>query len=165
MNKTAVFVDITDIYYRLVKKFGSGKLDYAKYLAIFGPNISTAVAYGCQEDNEAGPFIKYLRSIGFITRYKRPYTLKISGRDIKRCSWLVGMAVDVFSCFSDDNKESMNHVVLGTSNPDIIPLIKFLTERGIDVTVISCNIPPSIQKVCTTIEITEDLLEKTSETN
>jgi uncharacterized LabA/DUF88 family protein len=145
----------------LVKKFGSGKLDYAKYLASIGADISTAVAYGCQEGNEAGSFIKYLRSIGFTAKYKRPYTLKISGRDIKRCSWLVGMTVDVFDVIINDNP----HIVLGTSNPDIIPLIKSLIAKNISVTVISCNIPPSIQKLCNTIEITEDLLEKTSETN
>lgn len=153
----ALFVDITDLYYKLLKKFGSGKLDYSKYfeevrtLAASGPTI----AYGCQENNEASSFIKYLRSLSFITKYKRPYVLKIGDRDIKRCSWLVGIAVDVFQSVENGD----NNIVLGISNPDIIPLVKYLKERGISVTIFACSIPASLQRLTTCVEITEDLLE------
>lgn len=147
----AILVDITDIYYKLLKKFGNGKLNYAKYLEKCGSK-DNAIAYGCQENGEANSFIRYLRSLEFFTKYKRPYTLRISGREIKRCNWLVGMAIDAI-------KSNDHQIVLGTSNPDIIPLINYLKEAGIEVTVFACNIPKSLQRLCNCIEISEDMLE------
>jgi len=146
-----VLVDISDIYYKLLKKFGNGKLNYVEYLKACGEQ-STAIAYGCQEGNEANSFIRYLRSLGFFTKYKRPYTLRIGDREIKRCNWLVAMAVDAI-------KSNDRHIILGTSNPDIIPLVKYLTEADIKVTILACNIPKSLQKLAECIEITEDMLE------
>jgi len=156
----ALFVDITDLYYKLLKKFGSGKLDYGKYLEeakkILDFSDPKIIAYGCQEGNEASSFIKYIQSLGCITKYKCPYVLKIGNRDIKRCNWLVGISVDIFKeIFENDD----TNIIIGVSNPDIIPLVKYLKEKSVSVTIFACNIPASLQKLTTCIEITEDLLE------
>jgi uncharacterized LabA/DUF88 family protein len=152
----AIFVDITDLYYKLLKKYGSGKLDYEKYLGqIIEGDQPSKYAYGCQEDNEAAPFIKYLRSLGFITKYKHPYTLKIGYRNIKRCNWLVGVAVDALS---EMNKGEVNFY-FGTSNPDIIPLVKALKDNGCYVEVRACNIPESLKKIAVCVELGPELLE------
>lgn len=153
---THLFVDITDLYYKLLKKFGNGKLNYEKYLSSFDPD--TKIAYGCQEENEAAPFIRYLRSLGFLTKYKHPYTLKIGDRDIKRCNWLVGITIDVVKAV----ESGAGHIVIGTSNPDIIPLVKYLRAKSIKVTIFACNIPKSLEGLCTIIEITEDNLNETN---
>ncbi len=152
----AIFVDITDLYYKLLKKFGSGKLDYEKYLSqIPDHDKQNKYAYGCQENNEAAPFIKYLRSLGFITKYKHPYTLKIGARDIKRCNWLVGVAVDALT---EMNKGEVNFY-FGVSNPDIIPLVKCLKRNKCNVEIVSCNIPESLKRITKFREVTQEILE------
>lgn len=162
MSKVSVFVDITDLYYKLLKVFKKGKLDYSKYLesikTVTGSEIIMSVAYGCQNDSEATSFIGYLRSLGFVTRYKRPYVLKVGDRNIKRCNWLVGLSVDVIRSVVDSG---VDKVVLCTSNPDILPLVKYLEEElKVEVTIYACLIAPNLARVAShTIEISEELLE------
>jgi glutaredoxin-related protein len=152
----AIFVDITDLYYKLLKKFGSGKLDYEKYLEqIPDQDKQNKYAYGCQENNEAAPFIKYLRSLGFITKYKHPYTLKIGDRNIKRCNWLVGVAVDALT---EKNNGEVNFY-FGVSNPDIAPLVKCLKRNKCNVEIVACNIPESLKRITKFREVTQEILE------
>jgi len=51
-------------------------------------------------------------------------------------------------------------VVLGTSNPDFIPLIQLCRDLGKWVIVFASYVPLSLQEAANdTIEITEDMLE------
>ncbi|MFA5758557.1 MAG: NYN domain-containing protein [Clostridia bacterium] len=159
MSKVATFIDITSLYYKLLKKFGSGKLDYAKYLKevekLTGQKSDSVIAYGCQENNEAAPFIKYLRSLNIFTKYKGPYVLKIGSRPIKRCNWLVGISMDVVKAVEN----GATTIVLGVSNPDIYPLVQYLVDKNIKVIVLSCNIPKYVSKICEPHEIAEELID------
>ncbi len=157
MSKVGVFVDISDLYYKLQRRFGVGKINYALLIESIKQNNSVefAVAYGCQQNSEATPFIHYLRSLGFITKYKRPYTLKIGDRDIKRCNWSTGLAVDVLT-----NLPRYDEVYICSSNPDLLPLLKYLKTADIPVTLYGCNIPPILTEKVNAIEITQELLEK-----
>jgi uncharacterized LabA/DUF88 family protein len=159
MGKVGVFLDITDLYYKLLREFKNGKLDYQSYLShikeITGKDIGMAVAYGCQSNDEAEPFIGYLRSIGFRTKYKKPYILKIGDRDIKRCSWQVALTVDALNAVG-----TCDTVVLCTSNPDILPLVRDLRDKNVEVIIYACNVPANLAKAASrVIEITSDNLE------
>jgi len=165
VNKVSVFVDITDLYYKLHRTFGSGKLDYVKYLdkvkEITGKEVATAVAYGCQDNNEAASFIGYLRSVGFKTKYKRPYILKVEERNIKRCNWVGSIAVDTI-------KDEASTIVICSSNPDIMPIIKSLIDDyQKEVIIIACNIPSNLKNILgnNAIEIEKELLENVSDTH
>jgi uncharacterized LabA/DUF88 family protein len=136
-----LYVDISDLYFKLLRTLGSGKLNYAGLLA---GNEAVKVAYGCQNDNEAAAFIRYLKSLGFVTKYKKPYTLTIGEREIKRCSWGVGIATDVLS---DLHSGKVDSVIICSSNPDLIPLLKHLKSEKINVMLEGCGIPNSMRKL------------------
>ena len=156
--KTGLYVDISDLYFKLQKKFNVGKINYVKLKESVGDSLAIAIAYGCQSENEASPFIHYLRSLGFITKYKKPYTLNIGDRKIQRCSWGVGVATDVMAGVASGD---VDNIVICSSNPDLIPLYKKLVNQGIIVTVIGCNVPKSVNKYVTNvIELTLDDLEE-----
>ena len=156
--KTGLYVDISDLYFKLHKKFGIGKLNYINLKERCSDVDTLLIAYGCQSENEASPFIHYLRSLGFITKYKKPYTLNIGDRKIQRCSWGIGVATDVLTGVYEDG---IDNVIICSSNPDLIPLYKKLQKKGVTVTVMGCNVPKSVNKyVSQVIELQLSDLEK-----
>ncbi len=151
-----VFVDTSDLYHRIRRKF-NGKLCYDSYyekVAELG-TVQQAFAYGIQTDNEAGGFITCLKMAGFDVRFKRPRTMKIGDREIKRCDWGIGITIDIVKTINH-----LNLIVLGTSNPDFIPLIRWIKDQGVKITILASCIPKSLKDVAdNVIEIDEEFLE------
>jgi len=156
-NTIGVFVDTSDVYHRVRRKFDGGKLCYDTYfekVASWG-TIQQAFAYGMQTDNEAAGFITCLKIIGFDVRFKRPRILKIADREIKRCDWGAQMSIDVVKTIN-----RLNTVILGISNPDYIPLIRWIKDQGVKVTILASCVPKSLRDIAdSVIEITTDYLE------
>lgn len=75
--KVGLFVDLSNLYYCVAKKF-NGKVDYAKYLniAIGTHSLYRAYAYGAQLGNEARYFLDRLEELGYEPRYKEPKQFK-----------------------------------------------------------------------------------------
>ncbi len=71
--KMGVFVDISNIYYCVGKRFNR-KVNYEKYLqTAIGANVLfRAYAYGAQYGTEANRFLDCLRGFGYTPRYKKP---------------------------------------------------------------------------------------------
>lgn len=71
--KMGVFVDISNIYYCVGKRFNR-KVNYEKYLktAIGSNVVFRAYAYGAQYGTEANRFLDCLRGFGYTPRYKKP---------------------------------------------------------------------------------------------
>ncbi len=71
--KMGVFVDISNIYYCVGKRF-SRKVNYEKYLqtAVGANVVFRAYAYGAQYGTEANRFLDCLRTFGYTPRYKKP---------------------------------------------------------------------------------------------
>jgi uncharacterized LabA/DUF88 family protein len=71
--KMGIFVDISNIYYCVGKRF-SRKVNYEKYLQVaVGENtVFRAYAYGAQYGTEANRFLDCLRGFGYTPRYKKP---------------------------------------------------------------------------------------------
>jgi len=152
-----VFVDTSDIYHRIRRKFDGEKLCYEAYfekVTSWG-TVQQAFAYGMQTEHEAGGFITCLKINGFDVRFKRPRIIKIADREIKRCDWGIQIAVDVVKTIS-----RLDLVVLGTSNPDFIPLIHWIKDQGVKVTILASCVPRSLRDAAdSVVEITRDYLE------
>ncbi len=158
MKNIGVFVDVSDFYYRIQRKFDGTKLDYGKYLfriKTWG-NVFKALAYGMQQENEASGFIKCLRSHGFETKFKRPKIIRINDREIKQCDWGSQVVIDIVRLI-----EKLDIIVLGVSNPDYIPLIKWIRDQGKEVLIFGSCIPKSLRDTANNIiEIDEELLQE-----
>ena len=151
-----LFVDTSDLYHKVKRKFES-KLCYEAYydtVADLG-TIQQAFAYVVQTDNEASGFITCLRMIDFDVRFKRPRIMKINDREIKRCDWGVKITIDVVKTI-----DHLDTIVLGISNPDYIPLIHWIKDQGVKVTILASGVPKSLRNIAdNVIEIDETFLE------
>jgi len=156
-NTVGVFVDTSDIYHRIRRKFDGEKLCYESYyekIAEWG-TVQQAFAYGMQTEHEAGGFITCLKINGFDVRFKRPRIIRIGDREIKKCDWGVQITVDVVKTIS-----RLDLVVLGVSNSDYIPLIHWIKDQGVKVTILASCVPKSLRDTAdSVIEITTDYLE------
>jgi uncharacterized LabA/DUF88 family protein len=152
-----IFVDTTNLYRTVHKKF-KNKLCYDLYREKVEElyELSTVqIAYVMQIANEASGFIGCLRAAGFLTKTKRPLTFQVGDREIKRCNWHVEMLIDIFR-----NLNELEMVVLGSSDSELLPLVKFLEDQGIKVIILSSLIPKRLADAASkAIEITEELLE------
>lgn len=151
-----LFVDTSDIYHKIKRKF-DGKLCYEAYFNEVADRgtIQQAFAYVMQTDNEASGFITCLKMSGFDVRFKRPRIMTIGDREIKRCDWGIKIAVDVVKTI-----DHLDTVILGISNPDFIPLIHWIKDQGVKAVILASGVPKSLRNVADdVIEIDEELLE------
>lgn len=156
--KIGVFVDVSNLYHRLTKKFVGEKLDYDAYLTYIEDKIGEIVrcyAYGSQQNKEAISFITCLKALGFEVRYKRPRIIRIRDVEIKVCDWGCGMTLDVVNLI-----EKVDVIVLGSANPDFYPLVNWIKDQGKRVVIFASGIPKNLQRVASdSIEIDATHLE------
>lgn len=155
-----VFVDSGDLYHRIKRRFNK-KLSYEKYREkvhhldndpMFDDPIpiDQFIVYSTKETNNIS-FLHFLKALNIQTKRKRSRIIK---NDIKICDWGVQLTLDVVD-FIKENEDIT--IVLGISNLDYIPLIKWLQEKDIKVIVFACSIPDRIKEICECIEIEEEL--------
>jgi len=156
-KRIGVFVDVSNLYYCISKKFDKRKLDYRKYMKFiqdFG-SISHAIAYGAQLKNEAVGFIHCLKQIGFEPKYKSPKDYHNKDNFKRKADWDVGIAIDVVRMI-----DHLDMVILGTADGDLTPLVEWVKERGVEIVVLSCGISRELKDVANKyIEIPESMLE------
>lgn len=149
----ALFVDISNLYYCVGKRFEGRKLDYrALYERAeqFG-ELQRAFAYGIQQNDEAVKFITCLKKLGYDTKYKKPN----QGDKVRRADWDVGIAMDVVRMVP-----RVDTIILGTADPDMMELIRWVKDQGVRVVVIACGIPRELkEEVSQFVEIDLDFLE------
>ncbi len=153
LRRIGIFADVSNLYYCIGKKWEGRKLDYEKYLEIAqGEGIRIrAIAYGTQIGDEAMNFIVALKHFGYETKYRQP---KILRDEVRKTDWDVGIAMDVVRMFS-----RFDTVVLGTADPDMVPLVQFIQERGVIVRIIACGISRELKDIADSFyEVTEDML-------
>ncbi len=164
-KKVGVFVDTSTLYHKVQRKFGA-KLCYdAFYEACKGfGNIIKAMAYGMRIDTEVGGFINCLKIAGFDTQFKRPKILTFGERTLKFCNWDSVMTLDIVQLV---HAGGLDVVIIGSTNLDLIPLIKWVRTHGIFVIIFAADVPSVFQNIADkVIEITEDELEEDNdETN
>lgn len=164
--KIAVYVDLSNLYYSINRKWGNRKLSYNEYTT-FIKGIGDVIklkAYGAQAKSQATGFIKRVGRLGYEVKYKEPKVfVKENGGIIKKADWDVGIAVDVIK---DMENEKIDLVILGSADGDMEPLVNYLIDKDIKVVVIACNIANELKKSATKcIEIIESMLEGPTETS
>lgn len=157
MKRIGVFVDVSNIYYCVGKKYEYRKLDYRKYLEFlqdFGDLIKV-IAYGSQMSNEAAGFIHCLEKIGFQTKFKAVKSY-INEQELRRkADWDVGIAMDIVRMI-----DRFDMIILGTADGDLEPVVDWAIRRGVDVVILACGISRDLKERATKyIEIPESLLE------
>lgn len=157
--KVGVYIDVSNVYHKLNRKFNGSKLNYGKLMFSisnsFG-NVIRTFAYGVQREKEATGFITCLRAYGIEPRFKRPKIIRVGDREIKQCNWGVGITVDVVRLV-----DKLDIIVLVSSDPDLIPLVKWIRDQGKQAIIFASCIPKSLRDVASgVIEITEGLLEE-----
>ena len=165
--KLGIFVDTTNLYHTVYRKY-NGRLCYEEYYnqvkeRVFGSEscgdeVIVATAYGMTIGN-TDSFMSCLRYAGFEPSFKSPKIIEIHDVKIKRCDWGVGIAVDVVKIIDE-----VDVVVLGSSDPNLLPLVYWIKRKGKEVWIVSSLIPRALKEVATkVIEIPEDWLEAEEE--
>lgn len=157
--KCAMFIDISNLYYCVGKRFEGRKLDYQKLMDLagsFGP-LHRATAYGAQVKDEATSFITCLRKIGYDTKYKEPRSDgEGDKRSIRKADWEVGIAIDVVRLVG-----RVDVIVLCSANAMFAPLVHWVKDQGVRVVVVACGISRELKDSADQwAEIGEDLLEE-----
>jgi len=162
MKRVGVFVDVSNIYFCIGRKYERRKLDYRKYLEFikdFG-ELTKAIAYGSQISNEAAGFVHCLQSIGFQTKFKAVKSYHNEDKSFKqKADWDVGIAMDIVSMV-----DRFDMIILGCADGDLQPVVEWAVRRGIDVVILACGISRDLKESATQcIEIPESLLESEEE--
>lgn len=161
--RIGIYVDTSNLYHKIQRRFGAGsKLDYEQYLGKCQGDdrfISETIAYGMQINNEASGFISCLKMAGFRVKFKPPRIMTIGDREIKQCDWNVTIALDIVRVI-----DRLDVVVLGSSNTALVPLVRWIKERGVRVVILAAGVPNIFKEIADeVIEITEEYLEQEEE--
>lgn len=131
MQRLGIFVNVTNQFGTLTNNFRKGhRVNYEGYLAHFSEGFDRiiAIAYGTQVAEEANAFILALRHMGYTPKFAQA-TL-VGRQDIVHPSRNVEMTLDILQVY-----ERLDVIVVGSNDPELIPLINFLKMRGIKVIV------------------------------
>lgn len=157
MKRIGVFVDVSNLYYCIGKKYDNKKLDYRKYLDFIRDlgELTKVIAYGSQLNNEAAGFIHCLQKTGFQTKFKTVKSFSNEQELRRKADWDVGIAMDVVNMI-----DRFDLIILGTADGDLEPCVDWAIRRGVDVIVLACGISRDLKERATQhIEIPESLLE------
>lgn len=158
MKRIGLFVDISNLYYCVGKKYPKRKLDYRKYKRFVQDlgEIQQMVAYGAQMSQQAEGFKYCLKQMGFNTKYKTPKVYAGEGDKVKRkADWDVGIAMDMVQMI-----DRFDMIVLGTGDGDMLPVVEWAMQKGVDVVILASGISKDLRTHATQcIEIPPSLLE------
>jgi uncharacterized LabA/DUF88 family protein len=156
MKKIAIFCDVGNLYYCTGKKFEARKLDYRKYLEYcktFG-ELYQSYAYGSQVKDEAKNFILCLKQIGFMAKFRCH-----DREEKRRVNWGSGISIDAVNII-----ERVDAIILGSSDPDLLPLVEYIKSKGVSVILIAAGIHRDLKAACNQfVEVSEDMLEAARE--
>lgn len=151
MKTIGIFVDVSNIYYCVSKAFPGRKVDYQKYLerAAGEHTIYRATAFGVQNNPESAKFVSCLKHLSYDPKFKK-FDLKNP-----RINCNVTIATELFRTI-----EKLDIVVIGSSDPNLVDLIIWAKDRGVEVHILACGISHYLKEVANRYtEIDESLLE------
>jgi len=161
-KKIGVFVDVSNLYYCIGKKYKGKKLDYSKYMDYIRAlgDITVANAYGAQVKNQAASFLYCLRQVGITPMYSTPKSFTDNGLITKKADYDVKITVDIL-----DAAPGLDILVLGSADGDFVPLLKSVLSLEKKIIVFACKISSDIAELgVTCIEIPESFMEEKHET-
>ncbi len=154
MMTVGLFVDVNNLFYCLGKKFEGRRLDYSKYYELAkGENMMyRAIAYGTQYSDDSIKFITCLRHLQFETKFRQP--IQVKDKHPRKVSPNVAIAMDIVRL-----QNKLDVVVLGSSEPELVPLVNWIRDSGRKCHILSAGISKELKSVADSwSEITEDLL-------
>lgn len=159
--KTAVFIDVSNLYFTLRSKYQQ-QVDYRKlvnYCNTFG-EVTEIVAYGVNRHGDANGFVNWLeKTLKVVTRFKQPKEYHHGEGVILKGNWDVGMTVDIIDRVLQNKIE---RVILCSADGDFADLVKFIQKQGITVVIIGCRISNDLRAVAdTAVEIPMSMLGST----
>jgi len=160
-KRIGIFMDVSNLYYCIGKKFQKRKLDYKEYYKFISDlgDIKYAVAYGAQMNNEASGFIHCLKQIGFTPKYKTPKDYHNSENFKRKCDWDVGIAIDIVCMINE-----LDLIVIGSADGDMRPVVDWAKDKGVNIVIIACDISGELKEAANRfIEIPESMLEPVKE--
>jgi uncharacterized LabA/DUF88 family protein len=160
--KSALFVDVSNLYTRISKKYEGRTLDYLKLIRLAGKfgDLNRAIAYGSQIRNEASNFIICLRKFGYEPRFKRHTMSEDGTKIIRKAGWDVDIAVDMLR-----HAKRLDTIILASSDSDLIPALNYVRHEGAKTIVVGCGISHEMrQSVDRWYEVDERLFEKQDNT-
>lgn len=146
---SALFLDASNLYHCINKKYSGARLDFAKVKTLFA-NLKEAYVYAACENGQADNFIRMLKRFDYIPRIKKPRTVS---KGIKKANCDIDIVVDVMSLY-----KNIDNVILGTADGDFKPLIKHLNKQGRRTIVFGCNVSRELYCASEVIEIWRDIL-------
>lgn len=155
MKTIGIFVDVSNIYYCVNKAFPGRKVDYLKYLdeASKEYTLYRVMAFGVQSNPESAKFVSCLKHLGYDPRFKK-YNEKFA-----RINSNVALSVEVFKTI-----DKLDIIVIGSADPNLVDLVTWIKDRGIEVHVLACGIPFILKEAANRYtEITDNLLEEPNE--
>jgi len=157
MKRVGIFMEVSNLYFCISKKFRGRKLDYKKFYSHVEDlgKIVLAYAYGSQKNKEASGFLHCLKQAGFTPKYGKP-KIFING-DSTRCKadHDVDIVIDVV-----DNIDKVDLIILGTADGDLLALVNWIRRQGKEVVVFATNISKDLKRAADDyIEIPKSLLE------
>jgi len=157
MKRVGLFVDVSNIFYSLARRFDGGKLNYKKYvnyLQDFG-KLDIMRAYGANLEGEADRFIKLLKDLGFETIFKAPKVYETAGQIKRKADHDVTITVDIIR-----NLNNIDIIILGSADGDMVPVIEYAKEQDKKVIVFACTISRDVRNIVDEyMEIPESYLE------
>lgn len=166
MKNVLLVVDTRNIFVCLVKSFESGKLDYVNFCnSVVGEDhLHHSIAYGTQSAGMSHTFITFLSKLGFVCKFKEPTQTRKGPDDEVKNYWTspnVQMALDVAKLVLGGK---IDKVIIGSSDPELVDLVKWIREQGIVCDICASRIPRVLKNVASnTIEISEELVLKNVE--
>ena len=161
--RVGLFVDLSNLYYCIQKKFNRRKLNYEKYrdfIAEIG-DLEYMIAYGAQIKDEANLFFRTLRNLGFEVKWKHPKFFvnkdkKNNTTKLKhKADWDVGIVIDVVRLMN-----KVDIIVIGSADGDMRELVCYAKDKGKTVVAYGTNISKDLREVCDKcIEIPTSMLE------
>lgn len=160
MRNVLLLVDTRSIMHTLTKSYSNGKLDYTKYTEeCLGTDLlHTAIAYGFTSgDGGSHSFTTFLQKAGYLCKFSNPVKIK-DGDGFKYVfnSFAVQMSIDAMRIIASGK---VDKVIIGSSDPLIVPLIAHFRDVGVECVVFCNRVPAVIQNVASqTKDIPESML-------
>ncbi len=158
-KRIGIFIDVSNLYYCIAKKFNNRKLDYAKYYKYIEDlgEIKLAIAYGAQIKGQANKFLYCLQQIGYSTKWRSPKAFIDNGQVRKKADCDLQIAIDIVNSII---RNEIDMLVLGSADGDFEPIIQIANDKGLTTIVLACQISKDLKQIADEfIEIPESLLE------
>lgn len=158
MRNVLIAIDTRDLR-RCVNLLSREKhLNYGEYLnACTDPDtelVYSKLAYGtCANQENMRGFQGMLKALGFTTKFKEPIEYKDKETQEIKQRWIatnVDLTVDVMNIVITSQK--IDKVVIGCAQPEILPVINWLKERGIEVVLFAYGIPRKMREAANRVQ-------------